>query len=46
MSVDEDITRRCMSGKPVMMVDARSNEKIKVGTGADNTGSWCYVRLG
>jgi fatty-acyl-CoA synthase len=40
MSVDEDITRRCMSGKPVMMVDAQvwSTDNKSVGTGADNTG--------
>lgn len=40
MTVDEDIARRCMSGKPVMMVDAQvwDQESNSVGTGKENTG--------
>ncbi len=40
MSKEEDISRRCMTGKPVLMVDAEvwgTNNK-SVGTGKDNTG--------
>ena len=40
MTADEDIARRCMSGKPVMMVDAQvwDQESNSVGTGKENTG--------
>ena len=40
MSLDEDINRRCMSGKPVMMVDAQvwNTDNESVGTGKENTG--------
>ena len=40
MTEEEDISRRCMSGKPVLMVDAQIwNEKGEsVGTGKDHTG--------
>ena len=40
MSEDEDIARRCMTGKPVLMVDAQiwSTNNESVGTGQDNTG--------
>ena len=40
MSVDEDISRRCMTGMPVLMVDAQiwSTSNEPVGIGKDNTG--------
>ena len=40
MTEEEDIARRCMSGKPVMMVDAQvwNQENASVGTGKENTG--------
>lgn len=40
MSEDEDIARRCMTGKPVLMVDAQvwNTDNQPVGTGKDNTG--------
>lgn len=40
MSLDEDISRRCMTGKPVLMVDAQvwSTSNESVGFGKENTG--------
>ncbi|WP_435980483.1 fatty acid--CoA ligase [Psychrobacter sp. DM4] len=40
MSEEEDIARRCMAGKPVLMVDAQiwSEKNQSVGTGKDKTG--------
>ncbi|WP_350557602.1 fatty acid--CoA ligase [Psychrobacter sp. CAL346-MNA-CIBAN-0220] len=40
ISEEEDIARRCMTGKPVLMVDAQiwSESNQSVGTGKDNTG--------
>ena len=40
MTEEEDIARRCMTGKPVVMVDAQiwSTNNEPVGTGEDNTG--------
>lgn len=40
MSADEDISRRCMTGKPVLMVDAQiwSEKNQPMGLGKDNTG--------
>lgn len=40
MSAEEDVSRRCMTGKPVLMVDAKvwSEHNQNVGTGADHTG--------
>ena len=40
LSEEEDIARRCMTGKPVLMVDAQvwDEHNHPVGTGKDNTG--------
>ncbi|WP_435950871.1 fatty acid--CoA ligase [Psychrobacter sp. DM8] len=40
MNEDEDVARRCMAGKPVLMVDAQvwSESNQSVGTGKDKTG--------
>ncbi len=40
MSLDEDIARRCMTGKPILMVDAQvwDTHNEPVGRGKDNTG--------
>ncbi|TXD98046.1 fatty acid--CoA ligase [Psychrobacter frigidicola] len=40
MTEEEDINRRCMTGKPVLMVDAQiwSTDNKSVGIGKDNTG--------
>lgn len=40
LSEEEDIARRCMTGKPVLMVDAQvwGENNQPVGTGQDNTG--------
>lgn len=40
MSADEDISRRCMTGKPVLMVDAQiwDEHNQAVGTGKEDTG--------
>ena len=40
MTEEEDIARRCMTGKPVVMVDAQvwNTNNESVGTGEDNTG--------
>ena len=40
MSADEDISRRCMTGKPVLMVDAQiwDEHNQPVGTGKEHTG--------
>ncbi len=40
MTEDEDIARRCMAGKPVLMVDAQvwSENNQALATGKDNTG--------
>ncbi|MCH1782495.1 fatty acid--CoA ligase [Psychrobacter glaciei] len=40
MTEEEDIARRCMTGKPVVMVDAQiwSTSNEPVGTGEENTG--------
>jgi fatty-acyl-CoA synthase len=40
MSEEDDIARRCMTGKPVLMVDAQvwGEDNQPVGTGPDNTG--------
>ncbi|MBO1530137.1 fatty acid--CoA ligase [Psychrobacter sp. F1192] len=39
-SEEEDISRRCMTGKPVLMVDAQvwGSDNTPVGVGKDNTG--------
>ncbi len=40
MTAAEDVTRRCMTGKPILMVDAQiwSTSNESVGIGKDNTG--------
>ena len=40
MSEEENIARRCMTGKPVLMVDARiwNEQNQPIGTGKENTG--------